>query len=269
VKQAIRVPWSRDDLVIACGRYFTLPFGQMHARNSKIIEIAQLLERTPSSVAMKLLNFASLDPEQKARGIRGLAGHSRADEQVWNDFNVNWEQMVLLSEASLQVLQTKSIRRRDTDDALSCQKEDAQTEAERIVKVRILQSFFRRVVLAAYDSRCCITGIPVTDMLVASHILPWGEFPAERLNPRNGLCLTADFDRAFDRGLISFDEDSRLIMSPVLRSYLPNEAIESEFVRREGQRLVYPERFSPDARFFAYHRSQIFMRTRKKRDGRR
>ena len=77
-----RVPWSRDELVIVCGLYFTLPFGRMHARNPRIKEVAGLMGRSPSSIAMKLVNFASLDPSQRARGIKGLANHTRADEEV-------------------------------------------------------------------------------------------------------------------------------------------------------------------------------------------
>ncbi len=254
-----RVPWSRDELVVACGLYFTLPFGRMHARNPRIIEVAQLLRRSPSSLAMKLVNFASLDPGQRARGIRGLGSHSRTDEQVWKEFGSNWDQMTLLSEEKLQFLQTGSpSQRAEAEIESGHPPESCRTEGERTVKVRTMQGFFRKAVLAAYGSRCCITGNPVEDLLVASHILPWADFPAERLNPRNGLCLAAHFDRAFDRGLVSFDHRIRLTVSPTLKRFLPNGAIESEFLRREGQPLVCPERFSPDPDFFAYHRSRIF-----------
>ena len=54
---------------------------------------------------MKLVNFASLDPAHQARGVKGLAGHSRSDEQVWNEFHGNWDQMTILSETRLQNLQ--------------------------------------------------------------------------------------------------------------------------------------------------------------------
>jgi putative restriction endonuclease len=96
--------------------------------------------------------------------------------------------------------------------------------------VRTMQGVFRKVVLAAYNSRCCITGNPVDELLVASHILPWSDFPEHRLNPQNGLCLAAHSDRAFDRCLITFDGEMRLVLSPILKRYLPNPAIESEFV---------------------------------------
>jgi predicted restriction endonuclease len=103
-----------------------------------------------------------------------------------------------------------------------------------------------------------VTGNPIPDLLVASHIMPWVDFPKERLNPRNGLCLAVHFDRAFDRGLIAFDENLKLVLSPAVKRCLPNEAIESEFVRREGRPLIHPERFSPDEDFLAYHRRRIF-----------
>ena len=257
MNRARPVPWSHDELAVACGLYFTLPFGQMHARNPRIVEVAGLLGRTPSSLAMKLVNFASLDPEQRARGIRGLAGHSRADEQVWMEFSNNWDQMTLLSEARLATLQTGRTQAEAEAD-LGYSDESVPTEATRTVKVRTMQSFFRKVVLAAYGSRCCVTGNPVEDLLVASHVMPWVDFPAERLNPRNGLCLAAHFDRAFDRGLITFDGHVRLVLSPALKRYLPNEAIELEFLHRESQPLVFPERFSPHLDFLAYHRTRIF-----------
>jgi len=173
------------------------------------------------------------------------------------EFSSNWDQMTLLSEARLVSL--KSGRKQVEAEAdLRYSDENVPTEATRTVKTRTMQSFFRKVVLAAYGSRCCITGNPVEDLLVASHIMPWVDFPVERLNPRNGLCLAAHFDRAFDRGLITFDDHIRLMLSPALKRYFPNEAIESEFMRREGRVLVRPERFSPDPDFLAYHRARIF-----------
>lgn len=248
-----RAPWSRDDVMVACGLYFTLAFGQMHSRNPRIKEVARLLGRTPSSLAMKLTNLASLDPAHRARGVRGLAGHSRRDEEVWREFQDDWDAMALLSEEKLQALG-------DRDTAISepvRAPSDEATEIEGIRKIRTMQGFFRKVVFAAYDSRCCITGNPIPDLLIASHILPWSEFPSQRLNPSNGLCLAAHFDRAFDRGLIGFDGNLRLILGRRLKSHLPNEALEAEFARRVGQTLHCPDRFAPDAGFLAWHRDRF------------
>ncbi len=204
---------------------------------------------------MKLVNFASLDPAHRARGIKGLAGHSRNDEQVWKEFHDDWDRMTILSETKLRNLEPAQRLRAPGPEYAP---RDVPTEAAATVMVRTMQSFFRKVVLAAYNSRCCITGNPVDELLVASHILPWSDFPEHRLNPQNGLCLAAHFDRAFDRRLITFDTEMRLVLSPVLKRHLPNPAIESEFARREGQRLTCPDRFPPDTGFLAYHRDRMF-----------
>ena len=212
---------------------------------------------------MKLVNLASLDPAHRARGIKGLANHTRADELMWEEFQTNWDQMSLACEIKLAELEELIVHQPPrpgmADKDLSPEASvDSITEVERVVMARTVQKVFRKVVLAAYNATCCITGNPVPGLLIASHILPWSGFPKERLNPRNGLCLTAHFDRAFDLGLITFDEQMRLVLSPALRSYLPNEALESEFVRREGQTLALPDRFAPAPQFIEYHRSAIF-----------
>lgn len=229
----------------------------MHARNPRIAGVARLLGRTPSSVAMKLVNFASLDPAHRARGVKGLSGHSRGDEQIWNEFCEDWDKMTVLSETTLLRFQ----RAAPPAGELIAAAPDAPTEATATILVRTMQGFFRKAVLAAYHSRCCVTGLPVEDLLVASHILPWSGFPQHRLNPRNGLCLAAHFDRAFDRGLIAFDRGSRLMISPALKRYGLNPAIQAEFLRREGTPLICPDRFPPDAEFLTYHRNQIYKRS--------
>ncbi len=80
------------------------------------------------------------------------------------------------------------------------------------------------MVLNAYDGCCCVTGLPVRELLIASHILPWDTFPAERLNHRNGLSLSRLHDGAFGRELMTFDEDFRVVLSKNLKSAPPNDA---------------------------------------------
>jgi predicted restriction endonuclease len=256
-----RKPWSRDELIVACNLYFTLPFGQMHSRNPQVIALARSLRRTPGSVAMKLVNFASLDPAHQARGVSGLSGVSRSDREIWQEFHSNWPALSEKSEKLLEELgPTETLAPHKERAALPKLVEipEGPTESVSSVKVRRTQRFFRKVVLAAYNWRCCVTGNPVPDLLIASHILSWSEFPEHRSNPCNGLCLAAHFDRAFEAGLIAFGEDTSLIVSPHLRAYLPNEAIEREILSMEGGLLRIPERFAPDPKFLAYHRGSRF-----------
>ncbi|MCL2103983.1 MAG: HNH endonuclease [Kiritimatiellaeota bacterium] len=87
----------------------------------------------------------------------------------------------------------------------------------RTVKTRINQRFFRTIVLRDYATRCCVTGLTLPEVLRASHIIPWAEDAQNRMNPANGLCLSATYDAAFDRYLVSFDEDYRLVLAPTLK----------------------------------------------------
>src|SRR5438445_4513226 len=124
------------------------------------------------------------------------------------------------------------------------------TETQATVQVRRGQQFFRQAVLTAYDVRCCISGINVPRLLVASHIKPWGRFPADRLNPRNGLCLSTLHDAAFDDGLITLDEKLNVVLSKRLRGFFPQPTLEQNFVPFGGKPIRLPEKLSePDSEF--------------------
>lgn len=263
-------PWTIDELMIAMNLYCKLPFGQLDHRNPLIIEVAQKLGRTPSSLSMKLCNLASLDPRQQARGIKGLGSSSKGDKEIWNLFNSDWERYGVESEESLQSLLvvptdiepaitplTKKPQRQNTIK-MPVYTPSGPTETEMTAKVRIGQRFFRQSVLASYNCRCCITGNPIPELLVASHILPWGAYPEHRLNPMNGLCLAKTQDAAFDRGLISFDEDFRLVIGPYLKEHLTNEALERNFFAYEGKPIQMPDKFQPDFDFMQKHREEVF-----------
>ena len=254
-------PWSRNELIIAMNLYCKLPFGQLDQKTLIIIEVAQRLERTPSSLAMKLVNLASLDPVLQVRGIQGLRGASKADREIWQEFNTNWEQLGEESEACLQELFETSIQEESQTSAkrqASKLQPTGSTEVEVTVKARLKQNFFRQTVLTNYNSRCCITDNPIPELLVASHILPWSDYPEHRLNPHNGLCLARTHDAAFDKGLITFDENHRLIISAYLTSFLPDKTLERDFVAYRGQPMRSPDKFRLIPDFLQIHREEIF-----------
>lgn len=123
------------------------------------------------------------------------------------------------------------------------------------VKVRVNQDIFRKMVLANYNCKCCVTGLCVPELLRASHISPWSEDEKNRLNPENGLCLSATYDAAFDRHLISFDEDYRLVVSKEIREYYTNVAVKSYFQDFEGLKMSLPIKYLPSQNFLEKHRN--------------
>jgi putative restriction endonuclease len=223
--------------------------------------------RTPSSLALKLVNFASLDPVLAARGIVGMPGVSEQDRLVWREFHDNLSTLGPESEQLLHdlittnqavevdFLQPEKLRLEPSVRTLN----RVVTEATALVKVRRGQQFFRQSILSAYDVRCCISGINVPDLLVASHIRPWSEFPDDRLDPSNGLCLSSLHDSAFDAGLITLDQNRVVVLSSRLRSYFPQSLLEQNFVPFEGKEIRLPQKLAePSEEHLAYHRKVIF-----------
>ncbi len=125
------------------------------------------------------------------------------------------------------------------------------------VKVRVNQDLFRKMVLANYGGKCCMTGLMVPDVLRASHISPWAEDEKNRLNPEHGLCLSATYDAAFDRHLISFDEQYRLIVSKAIKDHYTDAAAKSYFLDREGQTMSRPIKFLPSQALLEKHRELL------------
>ena len=125
------------------------------------------------------------------------------------------------------------------------------------VQVRINQYVFRKMVLKDYNQTCCITGLTIPEVLRASHISAWAKDELNRMNPENGLCLSATYDAAFDRHLISFDDDYRMILAPSLKEHYTNEAFKKFFVNLQGKRMTLPLKFLPSKKLLELHRKQM------------
>lgn len=263
LKTTIRRNWTRVELIAAFNLYCQLPFGKLDQNTPQIKQLARLLERTPSSIAMKLVNFASLDPAITANGRVGLKGASKLDREIWAEFNADWSGLAVESQLQIENLAIEHGEKLQFEDVDS-EAIDKATETlvegrtrSAIVQVRVNQSFFRRAVLASYQGRCCMSGVSHPRLLVASHIVPWSQDVENRLNPRNGLCLSALHDKAFDCGLISLNDDYQVLISDKLR-YKADEFTQSALLSLEGKAVSLPDKFLPDRVFLEKHRKNAF-----------
>lgn len=249
--------WTIDEEILAFALYCKTPFGKMHSRNEEIIQMASVIGRTPAALSMKLCNFARFDEQLRARGIAGLSNGSRLDEEVWNAFSKNLE---LLEKRSRQILRqfhaSEETDEQDLDDLPVGDTITVETKA------RKNQAFFRQAVLANYGRTCCITGLCIPALLTASHIKPWKDSDpqTERTNPKNGLCLNALHDRAFDRGLITITTDYRVIVSKQIKDFYKADAVREYFEKYDGQKIGLPEKFLPARQFIEFHNEHIFER---------
>lgn len=252
----VRRDWTREELILAFNLYCKTPFGKIHIRNPDVVELAKLIGRTPSAVSWKLANFARLDPALKLRNIIGATHGGDAEVRIWKEFHNNWEALSFESEqllANLKHLSIKKLARISPDDPMLEGK-----ESEQIVRVRVNQNFFRQVVMASYGCRCCITGLAVPELLNASHIVPWAVDLKNRLNPRNGICLNALHDRAFDRGFLTITEDYKVKVSKKLNA--SSDDASSFLWKYDGIRIRPPDRFAPEVNFLIYHNENVFLK---------
>ena len=129
---------------------------------------------------------------------------------------------------------------------------EKRTEIETLIKARLGQGSFRRNVLEQYPS-CPLTGLDIQPLLIASHIKPWSKCnDKERLDPFNGLMLAPNIDALFDSGLITFDADGTIKISP---------KIDPENQERLG---IFPDmklKIEPESeKYFEYHRNHVFQK---------
>ena len=251
-----RINWTRDELLVAFNLYCKLPFGRLHRGNTEIIALANAIGRSPSAVAWKLVNFASIDPAITKTGRVGASHGGKLDAEVYSDFTQDWERLSYESERLLSQLTGRAIEPIVDAEAVEVFPEGREREA--VVQVRVNQSFFRASVLAAYDLRCCISGLAVPELLNASHIAPWAADKENRVNPRNGLCLNALLDRAFDRGLLTVLPDLRVKVSAVLKNKEAEETTQDLLLCYEGASVRLPRRFEPAPDLLRYHNSVVF-----------
>lgn len=242
--------WTREESILAINLYCKLPFGRLHRSNPQVIHLAELIGRTPSSVAYKLVNFASLDPSLKARGIKGASNTSKLDKAIWNEFYDNWEELPFESEKLLSKFENKPIEELSNIDLNNLPKGKTR---EQVVKVRVNQSFFRSSVLASYNNTCCITGINQTELLIAGHIKPWSSDEQNRLNPRNGIAINALHDKAFENGLITITTDYKVKVSNTLLKQKKTSSLEKYFFQYDNKEIILPTKFLPDIEFLKYH----------------
>jgi predicted restriction endonuclease len=253
-----RLNWTRAQTLAALHIYFQLPFGQLHQRHPKIKQLAQWIGRTPGSIALKLVNLASLDPAIQASGKSGMGHASALDEKIWQALQSHWDPVALEAAAEYEKLAAQHGEVADADllETASASPE-APLEAGRsraaTVQVRVNQARFRKAVLASYNATCCISGLRHEKLVIASHIVPWAQDTQNRLNPQNGLCLSALHDRAYDQGLITVTPDFKVRVSPKLKAVRGDNFIADSLLRFDSQPIQLPEKFRPAPEFLSWH----------------
>ena len=181
-----RTPWTRRQLLVAFAMYCRMPFGKISSRHPDIIRVAEAIERTPAALSMKMGNIASLDPAITSTGRKGLRAASAHDRTMWDEMNSDWKRFAVECEQALMEIEAIP---KLVDDGIP-DYDDLPVGEDRIVQAttRMGQRFFRAAVLSAYNEQCCITGLAIPKLLIASHIVPWRHDIAIGRIPRTACC---------------------------------------------------------------------------------
>lgn len=248
--------WSREELILTLSVYFQLPFGRLNRTTPEVKELAKLIGRTNNSAALRLVNFAACDPYIIGSGRHGMASGTGVCQPIWDEFVDDKERLFNEAQKIKAALLHKTI-----EETLNITEKDCEgKEKTVIIKQRVNQNVFRAMVLSNYEEKCAITGISIPELLVAGHIIPWTDStPQQKLDPENGVCLSALYDKAFDKGLITISPDNySIILSSALLEYEGQEYFEKHFGNIGGKVIMMPIEHKPNRDYLAYHRDRIF-----------
>lgn len=267
--------WTREHTIVTLYLYCLIPFNKANNSNSEIKRIASILGRSINSVKMKIGNFGSFDPILKERGIVGLGGTSHLDENIWNEYQGKWDKLAIDAERIIAEYKGQEFVESAVNTLQEEQKdkkEDSQDEInsiinslpkcetkEQIVKARINQYFFRKMVLSSYESRCCITGLSNSSLLEACHIVDWASNESERMNPCNGLCMSSTFHRAYDKNLIGISPEYKIHISDKFLCAFSKDSgcqalLSMNYVKSlNNSQIILPTRFMPDKSLLEIH----------------
>ena len=287
--------WSRDETMACFALYVMLTERQRNDKaNPEVLRLARAVHRRSSAVYMKLMNLRSHDPNAMARGAKGLQHGSRYEPEMWDRYRQEGDaflkqalRMLGLFEAQEFGREHDGERRTADSDGFELPEDDdpdtgsdfssggstveavtrtliaaerQRIGAERVAMVmaRVNQGYFRNALIMNYHDTCCMTGIHLDPLLMASHIKPWKASTGfEKTNAANGLLLNAFHDKAFDRGLLTIDDDYRVHVSPTVPHNAPNERW---LFRYEGARITVPAVNPPSHEFIEYHNAHVFVR---------
>ncbi len=256
VVDASRKDWTHDQLLAAFFLYLQVKPSEIQEESQAVSFFARSTKKPNRAVAAKLRAFTQLDPVLSTQSEKASDNVTALDKTVWDEFQNNWTGTTLMaSEAYESVVGTYESAAEATlasaADAAYLYKEGESKEA--IVQVRKNQYLFRKAILNSYDSTCCITELKNERLLIASHVVPWAEDKRSRLNPENGLCLSALHDRAYDQGLITVLPSNVIRINQRVLEERDNAFLHEALLQYEGTAIRLPGRFQPDPKFLEHH----------------
>lgn len=263
------ITWDENEITLCLGLYYLYSSGMVSYKKG-VIKLGNLLGRSEGSVKLKLGNISNCD-----NPLKGLPNINKLDLIVFKKYGNNLDNLFL---DIGKILSMEAYRNRDASILLDnnpysdlydtnlpdhdCLRDSSLADysaedKEGFVRVREKQWAFRMSLLSNYGRTCCVSGIVMPQLLVASHIVPWAADKTKRLDPSNGLLLNAMLDRAFDQGLITFHPEKR---SLIISDRIKDEKTLGYLSSYDGHVLTLPKHSNaiPSKENLEYHNDVIF-----------
>lgn len=240
--------WTAEEIEEAIALYLVTPFGKLHSSNKKIIELASQLNRTVGSVALKLVNLASID---ETLDRKGMSNFSKLDKETWDRVMTRlFESAAQISDPPTEVLPQRFA---ETEQARFEYLEQSGADRFVVSTSRQGQAKFREMILANYNNKCAISGLEQSELLIAGHISPWANDKQNRMNPSNGILLNRLHDKAFENGLVAISDEAEILYSDQLEKTAYRKLRDIEL---DGK-LSLPSKFRPDFDLIRNHRNSF------------
>ncbi len=197
-------------------------------------------------------NYLSKDKSGKRRWVGKIFGHTLrlGNCPVPKDIGLFYGNPILLTdETSLPWAAKKLTEEEENEYAI----ENRRLE----INVRQKQSVFRKDVLRNFQRRCCVSSLTETNLLRASHIVPWSHRVDSRLDPSNGMCLSVAYDHLFDQGFIGFTESLKVVITPEYKRFsAPLQGLLKDI---DGRQASSPKLRAINSEYLSYHREKILI----------
>ena len=249
--RGVKARWAKEDIIAAYALYCITPLNKINPSNKLIKQVAEICNKSTSSFVMRMRNFQYLDPLANEGGKKGLAHVAKTDKQIFEQFRNDWGNLSSEAESIIKLNIFEATPEKGAKRLSSL------TDRNKVNRERIA---FRKYVEAAYNSKCCISGMEIATLLRASHIKPFNQCKNtnERTNPRNGLLLNVLYDDAFDKGLITITKDYKIRVSDIVKEYSDNDFTKESIINLEGNKIILPRDCYPLPEYIEYHNDMIF-----------
>lgn len=247
-----RRSYTEEQEILIIDLYTRTPTSRISNGNPDIIALCDFFNShgypsVVSGIRNKMENLKSVDPEYTSDGRVGRGNIRKGFKDLWlSELEDGFSNLDKHVESAMAAI-------------IAHRPEDGTSEVP-AWKHRVGQAAFRERVLASFDDTCCISGIRTPGLIQACHIKPFRICKKEgaesqKMDVRNGLCMSILHHKAFDKGLFTIDEDHCVLLSSSLDG-LPRD--DTFFLPFEGSRIRETPRTMIGEEYLEYHRKNIF-----------